>query len=311
VQHLMGRPPTGTYGAWDRLGRTIERDAATDGVTAAWAWLMFWVPAVGGLLVAALLVHRRIYFWLLREDHPIEWIQFGECVFTCGVAALVAVHFARRRQLLWAAVMGVFALGAFGLAGEEISWGQRVLGLSHFVGGGRRVADNRQGEFNLHNIASWHGIKIEDIFRIAETGIALVGTVLPLLTRLQRPRLHGRFWRFISPPLFTVPCFLIMLGYRLGRDVVSDRRPSIVRYQEWAEFCLYTGLVLTALLIYAPLVRRASVGGPRHRAAADTETPTLHLGELRGAVFFAVFATVLTVVLAILTSLSGILPGNI
>lgn len=79
------------------------------------------------------------------EDHFGEWLQFIVCVVT----SLYCVRFFR--DVKNPVLRGGSLLGAFGmffLAGEEISWGQRIFGFesSYFQN------QNYQGETNLHNL---------------------------------------------------------------------------------------------------------------------------------------------------------------
>lgn len=228
------------------LARSLVADARAERVSPRWAWRVFWTPLVGGVLVAATFAVRPLYYALLSEDHLLEWLQFALCGLASVSAALALPGLLHRRRWLTATVVLLMALGCAGLAGEEISWGQRVFGFAGTAG-----LHNRQGEFNLHNVESENGLPVEELFRIIELGIGLVGALLPLLTRWQPARLRGSFWRTVSPPLFTVPCFLAVFGYRFFRLLVPAEISALVKYQEWAEICLYGGLAVMTVLIYA------------------------------------------------------------
>lgn len=209
--------PSGPTGIWRTFAGDLVADARAERVTLRWALRIFWTPLIGGVLVAMTFAVRPVYYGLLREDHPVEWLQFAFCLLAAVAAALAAWGLARRRQWAHATVMVMMALGCLGLAGEEISWGQRVFG---FVGS--VVENNRQGELNLHNVEAEAGIPIEQLFRVAEMVVGLIGALLPLLTRRQPARLPGSFWRMVSPPLFLAPCFLTVFAYRFLRLLVGS-----------------------------------------------------------------------------------------
>jgi hypothetical protein len=292
----------------------VQTDAAAEGVGARAAWWLLALPALGTVTLAATLAYRPLYFWLLRDDHVIEWLQFAVCLFTAAAAALSVPQLLRRRRWMAVALLAVVALGALGLALEEISWGQRIIG---FTGG--IVADNRQHEFNVHNIDSKDGVPIEDIFRFTEMGMGLAGAALPFLTRWRPARLRGEFWRLLSPPLFLAPWFLIMFGYRFVRYALPGvRPPAVVAFQEWTELCLYGGLAISATLIYVR-ARRAAADTATHQAAAHqlvTSDPAaaaapLVWADIWGLVPAGLIIAAATVLFAVLTMMSGIEPGNV
>ncbi len=89
------------------------------------------------------------YDELLREDY---WIEYLTAVWFLLAAPLLFVTARLERSLFR---RGVYILGGIALlfvAGEEISWGQRILGFGtpDFL-----LGWNEQGEFNAHNIESY------------------------------------------------------------------------------------------------------------------------------------------------------------
>ncbi len=87
-------------------------------------------------------------FWRKGEDGLAEWLQFFAYLGS-GLSALLCflLSFNRRRriQAMWWLLMTVFCLY---VAGEEISWGERLTGFGFDLL--REV--NAQGESNLHNL---------------------------------------------------------------------------------------------------------------------------------------------------------------
>ncbi len=90
--------------------------------------------------------------WFRTEDGPLEWLQF---IFFLGtfVCSLIILWLTRRRKekkerRTWLC----FALLSLFVAGEEISWGERLTGFGFDVL--RKL--NEQGESNIHNSEFFH-----------------------------------------------------------------------------------------------------------------------------------------------------------
>lgn len=162
-----------------------ERDAravATDHRRRTWL-----VVALAGIVITALqalpLLPKSTFDRLLREDSWVEAAGAAAFLAAAAFACLAAIApVPRGHQLRRVALVGL-ALAFFFAAGEEISWGQRLLGVET-PEALRKV--NTQDETTLHNI--------EGVGRLVEFGFALlwitVAIVVPALaalsTRLSR-----------------------------------------------------------------------------------------------------------------------------
>lgn len=115
----------------------------------------------------------------VEEDGLVEWLTVIGLLMGCTVC--ISRFISLRKQRNWWFLTVVLGLGIllFFAAGEEISWGQRILGIqsSEFF-----KANNAQGETNLHNLVVG-GVKLNKlIFSIALSivlGIYLI--VFPIL----------------------------------------------------------------------------------------------------------------------------------
>jgi hypothetical protein len=300
--------------------RQIQRDADLAEVPRRLAWAVFWLPLAGlaGLLLIAV-IFRPAYDRLLQEDYPVEWAQFDFCVFTCVVSALAARRFHRQRQIAIAVTLVLLCLGTFVLAGEEISWGQRILGIATPAD---RAGVNAQSEMNLHNVTV--GFDVESMFRQISLLIGIVGAVVPLLTRCRPAALTSTYWKTLSPPLFTAPLFAMMIGYRIYRIFDSGEIPFVVRMQEWIEFCQYLGLVITVTVVYLKVRATDELTGTAGHAghAGNPGRPTLPTlptlptprsgarDPLRTLTIISSVIIAVTLVFAVLSALSGIRAGN-
>ncbi len=109
--------------------------------------------------------------WCRSEDGPLEWIQF-----LCFLGAFVcsSIVLWKRRNLglnktwfLWL----LLAIICFFVAGEEISWGERITG----VGLDALRAINDQGESNIHNISFFHHNLLDPSFEISCIFLGWIG----------------------------------------------------------------------------------------------------------------------------------------
>lgn len=113
------------------------------------------------------------------EDGPVE---YGTSVLLFIGAAAFAMRALRGQPIhggLFAACSVLYALLFFFAAGEEISWGQRLLGLQS---GEFFVEHNDQAEITLHNMVVF-GVKLDEVVfgNLLSLVLLLYLLVLPLL----------------------------------------------------------------------------------------------------------------------------------
>lgn len=214
------------------------------------ARLVFWLPLLASAVLLAMpFVYARLTRdgrWLfqrgfelaLREDGPIEWGQ----VLCFAVAALAAGACARRLfgsgRTLQGALFAVGALGLFLVVGEEVSWGQRILGLET----PEWLAQiNQQEELNAHNIAGVRGLLDYPRILLGLWG-ALGFLVVP---RVARIRVFSLVSFPLAPPVFLSSSFAVMLAYDLLRATLWSEPGfflRLMRHGEWPELCFAFGL---------------------------------------------------------------------
>jgi len=185
------------------------------------------VLLVAGAVVAAAL-GKAAYKWYVGEDGFVENLQ----VVTYAVALVYTVPATCRLYASGAprwvvALYGLMVLGLVFMIGEELSWGQRLVGW----GTPEAIADkNKQAETNLHNI---YGVGAT--FKWLQMVVAGYGVVLPLAVAR-----WGRLapWRdrlvWIAPHWTLIPFFAPLFAWRLYRNLVPD--PSFLPYLVVEEF---------------------------------------------------------------------------
>ena len=165
----------------------------------AWApWLL--VGAFGLLVVVP--PTRDLAYRLQLENSVIEWLTFL-LLFLGGVFALRAVA---RTAGLARTMLLLGGLAFLVAAGEEIAWGQYLLGgpISE-----EWAAANRQGETTLHNLGPLQG-KSELLY--------LVGTLCGLLAA--RPALRTRLGPAATASRL-VPGLVLVGGFALAEIVLE------------------------------------------------------------------------------------------
>jgi len=228
----------------------------------AWQWRLsrrsarwlFWMPLVGAAAMMLARLDKGTFRFFLREDGVLEWAQFACFVVACLAGAGVARFRFRAAHRWQAAMFAVFAAAMFFGAGEEISWGQRILDLEtpEYLG-----TVNKQNEITLHNVGS-----TLSVLKL----VMLLGSALAASAYLVNKRLRlERFWadadHLFVPPFFLASAFLVVFGYQLVRHVLLPESGfTVTRYGEWSEFCLAFGIAAFVVLNYR---RLAAQDGPR------------------------------------------------
>jgi hypothetical protein len=149
---------------------------------------------LGILVYGLVLLHRdqEAFLVWIREDGLVEWLTVVVLLIMSVFSFIMSYHFGRWRpasgaRRVWLFLGFLFLFGAM----EEISWGQRILGIESpewFL------EHNRQGETNLHNLVIF-GVNINKLV-FGKILAILIGTYLlavPLAYRLSQ-----RFRDFIT-----------------------------------------------------------------------------------------------------------------
>jgi len=230
-----------------RLNHSIAECARQWSLPSTFAKWIFWMPVVGAAVMVVVRLNKDIFRFLLREDGVVEWAQFACFVVAC-VAGVGAARYRCWAGNVWQGSLFVlFALAMLFAAGEEISWGQRILGLEtpEYL-----KAINKQSETTVHNIGS-----SLDVFKwIMMAGGALGGTACLLNRRLRLQQYWDQAEFLFVPPVFLAPSFLVVFAYQFIRHTLW-LTPSftVTRYGEWSEFCWSFGLMAFVLLNYRRL----------------------------------------------------------
>ena len=149
------------------------------------------------------------FLWYTDEDHIIEWLTVLGLLSGCIVCISRFLRLLKKRSWWFLAVTLLLGLMLFFAAGEEISWGQRILGIksSEYF-----KENNAQGETNLHNLVV-DGVKLNRLIFTLILGVsmAIYLVVVPIVHAKNK-----RLKNFLDqsavpvPRTFHVFAFLIM-----------------------------------------------------------------------------------------------------
>ena len=159
----------------------------------------------------------------VREDRIYETLS-PIYLFVASVVFVLAffrsdVHFDLRNPLFIRRIVFLgFGLVFFVAAGEEISWGQRILGIDtpHIVG-----SHNVQKELTLHNldfIQGDHAIIPLSFGKIAAMGTLILGALIPLAAHFIKP--VGRWLEPIFPVLPVAFSIVFLANYAIQKAIV-------------------------------------------------------------------------------------------
>lgn len=133
------------------------------------------------------------YWDAMQEDRVVEW--WTALLFLA--AGVIALQRAIRQRRLGDALVGLFCLF---VAGEEVSWGQRLIG---YMPPAAFLEHNTQQELNLHNFRDVLG---QPKWLLAGI-LAGYGVLVPVAARVQLGRRALDAVRLTAPPLEATPWF--------------------------------------------------------------------------------------------------------
>lgn len=194
------------------------------------AWTFFII--IVGIYVVMAFWFPAAYITGTYEDHIGEWSQFFFFIAAMLISARLATVKSRFRIFF-----GILSLACFFAAGEEISWGQRLLEISspEFF-----QKYNLQKETNIHNFLSGPlETASKRALQFAQfTGFVLYGLAYPLALRL---RWRAAQWiegkGIASPPLYLWPFFI--LGAMLETEIFKFNEKQVAEILISFALCIF------------------------------------------------------------------------
>ncbi len=226
------------------LREHLHREARAWRINARLAEALFVLPVLGAAVIVLARTDPRVFRFLTAEDSLLEWLQFAGYAAGCMLGLLISRSLASAGRRRPAAAYAFFALACFVVGGEEIAWGQRLLGLETPP---TLESVNLQRELTAHNIST-----VQTVSNVLMLLVGLYGSAGAWIVRRRagkRPALD-----LFLPPVFLTSAFFVLFGYKLLRFMlVQEPRYTVVVFGEWPEFCLAAGVALFALLTWRRL----------------------------------------------------------
>lgn len=197
----------------------------------SWA-VCFMLFLVAGLVVTYQIVDEYFLYAFCQEDCLVEWATVVFYLF----AAYLLIFKGQGWKNPWKLLLGLlFVL----IAGEEISWGQRLFHF-HAPVGWRRL--NAQREFNLHNMPGFQ----ETVRAAGLLVYSALCFIIPLTNRLSARcrRLYAKRRIPVFPPIAVVTVVLGMLLMAVPRLFFGEK---IFNLDEIGELYLALAMFFFAL----------------------------------------------------------------
>jgi hypothetical protein len=228
---------TGSGAADQSRGWSIKNTLNSLLTDSARAWntssakvIVLWtLPVIFCLMgVVAALMGKNAYKAFTTEDGIAENIQVLMFVIAFVYCLRVVHKKANQREYLFAALYGILCVGLFFVIGEELSWGQRLIGWD--TPENMRMA-NKQDETNIHNL---HGVG--DTIKWLHLVFAAYGVFMPLIVaRMKGLQRYSKQISMVVPHYSLIPFFLIPLLWRLFRNLVEVPKRFYFVVSEYTE----------------------------------------------------------------------------
>ncbi|ABC83126.1 hypothetical protein [Anaeromyxobacter dehalogenans] len=222
-----------------------------------------------GLAAAIVDVHwfEQVY---AMEDGPIEWATAIALLAGAGIAAVTARRPGAGNPSLHRLTWIGLALLCFFAAGEEISWGQRLLGIQspEFF-----QSHNAQHETNLHNLVVG-SVKVNKLIfsQLFTVAAALFLLALPWAYR-RRPAFARLVDRWAVPVPRVRQVVAVVATFAFIALVPSRERDELLEFGATWLFAMILLFPLNGAAIRGPAARpgepAAPGGEPGARASAD------------------------------------------
>ena len=182
------------------------------------------------------------------EDGFLEWLQFFGLLTVAAISWYRVFRLGRHIHWHGLVILVLTALLFSLVSGEEISWGQRLFGLSapDFF-----VEHNKQVETNLHNL-TWNGINFNKL--IFGKGLA---AFLLLYGLVLTPLYHRKQYAWVDRALLPIPRLYQLIALVLIAvcvEVVVKNFSGAVRRGELIEFA---GIFVVLLIVLYPANQHA------------------------------------------------------
>lgn len=197
------------------------------------------------LLIILYFANEELYISLANEDSFFENMT-AILYLIAGILLIIAAFKNYIRNKIFLEVFLTLLLGLFFIfiAGEEVSWGQRILGIN--------VPDvikkhNVQQELTFHNLTVFQHLKFIDQHRLLNAFALLSGVIFPILYYFHKK--FRNMLNFLYFPIIPLSCCIIFsLGILYGQTIAKIY-PHYT-HTEVKEFIFSAGYFIFSISLY-------------------------------------------------------------
>lgn len=164
-------------------------------------------PIITGIFFIVSLFPFNVLVELNREDHIVEYIQFIVLFTAFFFAAKTSLAFFKKKEYLLSSIFCLLMVGLLLVTGDEISWGQRLIGI--------QTPENLSKQ-NLQNEITWHNlVQLGDVPTLSYIALGVFGSFSWVFSRYIRSKKlllfvvpNVLFFYFFIPLLFNIRFFI-------------------------------------------------------------------------------------------------------
>lgn len=185
---------------------------------------------------------------IVQEDNFVENTQFFVVLISSIISFLIAKYFIKINKIFFILYL-IFTIILFLIAGDEISWGQRIL---NYKTPQKIEIQNTQNELTFHNLES-----VVNYIWIIYLIISIYGSLSHLL---KFPIKYQKIFNFFSIPWFASSYFIFSLIYH--SIALPWKNHHIGDWSEITELVMYLGIFFYCLNIHNLLFRHQRMPFP-------------------------------------------------
>lgn len=200
---------------------------------------------------------EEAYYQIRKEDSLVEYLTMLGYLFivypTIKSFTIIKNSSSIKKLTIfvYAGAFLIIGIGSFIIAGEEISWAQRIIG---FDTPEALVDRNAQNEFNFHNDALVAGLIYYGYWLVAFYGVTANVLTKIIAGIFTNTKIVRKFFHLFSPPIEAVGFFIPMLIFATLRLYYGNVYP-LFQWEEFTELLLAIGLAILFYTSYKSVLK--------------------------------------------------------
>lgn len=194
-------------------------------------FIFFSAPVIMGIGLLIRSWPFDYFFELVKEDRLVENTQFI-VLFVASIFSLTCgIMYYKKREVFLTIFFALCSLCLFFVAGDEISWGQRIFDIAT----PENIKNiNLQGEITFHNISLFNSY-----VTIGYVIIGFLGATAWILKPQLEKIIPKKYTKALIPPWYTASFFIFAFAFNLY-FLIGEH--NVGEWSEVAELMLYLGI---------------------------------------------------------------------